>query len=154
MVQKKVDYPYSDVEAVVKSLSRKDYKLISPRGRYIDSPHVAYRDVAFKDDIPVGFIEGYIFSSDLKRMILVAAVHPQYRKQNVGEKLLSRCIAWASSQNLILFARIENENVGSIRMIEKAGFTMTSINDVQRVYQLESDIFKAMQVHLNTKKKQ
>ena len=116
MVQKKVDYPYSDVEAVVKSLSRKDYKLISPRGRYIDSPYVVYRDVAFKDDIPIGFIEGYLFNSDLKRMILVAAVHPQYRKQN--------------------------------------GFTMTSINDAQRVYQLEPDVFKAMQVHLSTKKKQ
>lgn len=154
MVQKKVDFSYDTVESVLKSLSRKDYKLISPRGRYIDSPHIVYRDVAFKNNIPVGFIDGYLFKDDPKRMILVIAVHPQYRKQNIAEKLLSRCILWAASQNLILFARIENENVGSIHLFEKAGFVMIRHNDEQKVYQLEPDVFKTMQIHLTLKRKQ
>lgn len=113
------------VNEIFKQLNRKDAHFVNPRGRFIDSPNVAIRYVAFDEDTgnPIGFIDGYVFEDAVDTVILVMAVLERYRKQHVALELLKYMERAASHEGYRrLLARIEHDNIPSIHMIKRFGF--------------------------------
>lgn len=126
MIRYERDASFKYVKEVFQNLNHKDAQFVNPRGRFVDSPNVAIRYVAFDEDLhkPVGFIDGFVFEDAPDTVILVMAVLEKYRKQYVGSELLSYMERAASQDGYYrLLARIENDNLPSIRMTKKHGFT-------------------------------
>lgn len=126
MIRYERDASFQYVKEVFKRLNHKDSYFVNPRGRFVDSPNVAIRYVAFDEDLrkPVGFIDGYVFEDAPDTVILVIAVLEKYRKQHVGSELLSYMERAASQDGYYrLLARIESDNLPSIQMTKKHGFT-------------------------------
>lgn len=119
------DASFRYVNGIFKQLSRKDAHFVNPRGRFVDSPNVAIRYVAFDEDTEkaIGFIDGYVFEDMPDTVILVMAVLEKYRKQHVGVELLKYMERAASHEGYRrLFARVELDNIPSIQMMKRFGF--------------------------------
>lgn len=125
MIRYERDASFQYVNEVFKQLNRKDTHFVNPRGRFVDSPNVAIRYVAFDEDTgkAIGFIDGYVFEDALDTVILVMAVLERYRKQHVALELLEYMERAASQEGYRrLFARIEHDNIPSIHMMTGFGF--------------------------------
>ena len=146
MIRYERDASFQYVKEVFKRLNHKDSYFVNPRGRFVDSPNVAIRYVAFDEELhkPVGFIDGYIFDDAPDTVILVMAVLEKYRKQHVGSELLSYMERAASQDGYYrLFARADSDNLPSIQMMKRHGFVYDgSVNPTSQQVRMQKILYK------------
>jgi hypothetical protein len=84
---------YSDAKSVYDSLSDKDKKLVSPSGRFVDSPALVYRYVHKVDNAVAGFIDCYKYngSSSISAFI-VYAISLRFRGKGISKILLDKAV--------------------------------------------------------------
>lgn len=130
---------YKVSKAIYDKLSDSDKLLVSPRGRFIDSPNLLYR----WNDINKGFVEVYKYNSHEDIGFISIAVVPEIRGQGVGVLLAKNAINGCKSKGMKeLIWRCEVTNLASSRLAEKAGFKLakTGKSFKEYVYKFDSNV--------------
>lgn len=118
---------YQDAKQVYDSLSDEDKRLCSPRGRYVDSPNLAYRYVHRISNVPVGFIDCYKYNGKMDTAFILIAVDPHYRGQGIAKTMVENAIYTCRKIGFKkMMYRVEKENTASVRLAQSMGFEQTS----------------------------
>ena len=132
--------PFSDVQKVIRSLSKAEYHFLSPRGRYFDSPHLKARVVAYDDKKAVAFISGYVYKDAPDTMAIDFAVSPKARHKGLMISLIQRVIAAKGYMDFHnLYARVIKVNIPAQRLLEKFGFRRIRESDTYFHYTFNVD---------------
>lgn len=109
---------YSDVKAIYDSLPEDQKRLVSPRGKFVDSPNLQLR-VLNKDK--TGFAEAYKLKGGPKDSAFVTlAVHPDAQGKGAGKELLQQLVARAKEEKIKkLVYRLASENSASRALVKK-----------------------------------
>lgn len=122
---------YQVSRRVYEKLSEKDKQLVSPRGRFIDSPNLLYR----WNDINKGFVEVYKYNNRDDIGFISIAVVPEARGQGVGLLLARKAIDGCRKKGIKkLIWRCEIDNIGSIKLAERSGFSLNKVGKSFKEY--------------------
>lgn len=121
---------YKDSLSVYDSLPDNEKILVTPRGRFVDSPALLVRISNKK-----GFCEIYKFNGDPSIGFITIAVSPKYRHMGVADKLLNEAIRKAKKKGVNkLIYRVEKTNNPSKIVAVRNGFTLEKQTKTQLDY--------------------
>ena len=117
---------FNDSLSVYNQLSDDEKKLLSPRGKFIDSPNLIYRYNHLVNGKSVGFIEVYKLNGNSNSTgFITLAIAPKYRSKGISYVLIKKAIDGCKSKGYSkLIYRIDNSNVSSRAVAEKNGFIL------------------------------
>lgn len=109
---------FSDVKAIYDSLPEEQKLLVSPRGRFVDSPNLQLRVL---NGDKTGFAEAYKLKGGPKDSAFVTlAVSPDAQGAGRGKELLQQLIARARASKIKkLIYRLDNKNEASRALVKK-----------------------------------
>lgn len=119
---------FNDVKAIYESLPLEQKLLLSPRGRFIDSPFTALRVLSPDKD---GFAEAYYMKGgkDKHKAFVTVGVKPEAQGKGIGKYLLHNLIARAHASGIDeLVYRLDSKNDNSRKLVQKF------INQPHRVF--------------------
>lgn len=118
MAKEKTDY--ERVLDVYNSLPEKQKLLVAPRGNFVDSPNLLYRQLAPDD---AGFVELYRMPTDKSKAFLTIATRPEFQGTGIGTRLLAQAIAEAKQRADIksILYRTAKSNKASAKLGSSAG---------------------------------
>lgn len=111
---------FNRVLKIYNSLPKEQQLLVAPRGRFVDSPNLLYRQLA-KDD--QGFVELYKLPSEKRKAFLTVAVSPDAQGKGIGKKLVQKAIKDAKLMRDIesIIYKVDNGNVASSKLGASVG---------------------------------
>ena len=110
---------YELAKKVYDNLSDDEKILVSPRGKFIDSPYKIYRYIEKINNKPIGFIDAYKYNgiSDTVAFVILA-VSSQYRGKGIAKKMLTNCCIKLKEMGYKkVIYRLDKENKGSFNLI-------------------------------------
>ena len=117
---------FNDSLSVYNQLSDDEKKLLSPRGKFIDSPNLIYRYNHLVNGKSIGFIEVYKLNGNSNSTgFITLAIVPKYRSKGISYILIKKAIDGCKSKGYSkLIYRIDNSNMASRTVAEKNGFIL------------------------------
>lgn len=111
---------FNKVLKIYNSLPKEQQLLVAPRGRFVDSPNLLYRQLA-KDD--QGFVELYKLPSEKKKAFLTVAVSPDAQGKGIGKQLVQKAIEEAKLRKDIesIIYKVYNGNMASSKLGASVG---------------------------------
>ena len=133
---------YERAKAIYDSLSDQEKHWVTPRGKFVDSDKILFREIMQNDEgQDVGFIDVYDFNNDKQTGFIVIAVHPDFRSQGYSRKLRTSAIENCKKigvRKLLYGCHIEN--TGSLEAIKKdKRFTFISKDKTHYTYGIDLD---------------
>lgn len=115
LLQKIASASFEDVKAIYDSLPREQQLLVSPRGRFVDSPNLMLRTV---DPDKEGFAEAYKMPGN--KAFVTLAVSPDAQGKGKGTELLQQTLAKARDKKIrkVLY-RVAKDNEASKAVVRK-----------------------------------
>lgn len=109
------DDTYQQVLDIYNSLPEKEQKYIAPRGKFVDSPNLVYRNVIDNK----GFAELYNIANG--KAFITLAVRPEAQGKGLGKALLADAIRAAKANKDIkaIVYKADNNNTASQNLINK-----------------------------------
>lgn len=109
---------FADVKSIYDSLPEEQKLLVSPRGRFVDSPNLQLRVL---NGDKTGFAEAYKLKGGPKDSAFVTlAVSPEAQGKGVGKEVLQQLIARAKAMRIKkLIYRLASENDASRALVRK-----------------------------------
>ena len=104
----------NDIFNIINQLSKKEYDYIGG-GYWVDSDHVIYRKIEYKNNKPVAFIDIYLLPKFPKTGLVVLAVLKEYRLNGLASKLVKEAIINIKNDKRIDKLRwaTDSDNTGS-----------------------------------------
>ena len=131
--------PFADVLKVYDSLSREDQLLVSPSGKFVDSPNLVSRIIKYNNvNEPVGFAEAYKFNgTSTNSVYVVIAVNEHYRSLGIGQQLLRDLCndCFNKNYNTIIY-KCNVDNLASYKLAESMGIQVTGQTKNQVTFKL------------------
>lgn len=82
--------------------------------------------VAEVDSQLAGYIDFWIIHDEIE--LISIAVHPQFRRQHVGEALMNQMIQMAQTKNIhIIYLDVRESNLGAQALYERFGFKRVGV---------------------------
>ena len=136
---------YERAKAIYDSLSDQEKHWVAPRGKFVDSDKILFREVMQNDEgKDVGFIDVYDFNNDKQTGLIVMAVHPDFRSQGYSRKLRTSAIENCKKigvRKLLYGCHIENTS--SLEAIKKdKRFTFISKDKTHYTYGIDLDKYE------------
>ena len=136
---------YERAKAIYDSLSDQEKHWVTPRGKFVDSDKILFREIMQNDEgKDVGFIDVYDFNNDKQTGFIVMAVHPDFRSQGYSRKLRTSAIENCKKigiRKLLYGCHIENTS--SLEAIKKdKRFTFISKDKTHYTYGIDIDKYK------------
>ena len=136
---------YERAKAIYDSLSDQEKHWVTPRGKFVDSDKILFREVMQNDEgKDVGFIDVYDFNNDKQTGFIVIAVHPNFRSQGYSRKLRTSAIENCKKlgvRKLLYGCHIEN--TVSLEAIKKdKRFTFISKDKTHYTYGIDLDKYE------------
>ena len=136
---------YGRAKAIYDSLSDQEKHWVTPRGKFVDSDKILFREIMQNDEgKDVGFIDVYDFNNDKQTGFIVMAVHPDFRSQGYSRKLRTSAIENCKKigvRKLLYGCHIEN--TGSLEAIKKdKRFTFISKDKTHYTYGIDLDKYE------------
>ena len=136
---------YERAKAIYDSLSDQEKYWVAPRGKFVDSDKILFREIMQNDEgKDVGFIEVYDFNNDKQTGFIVMAVHPDFRSQGYSRKLRTSAIENCKKigiRKLLYGCHIENTS--SLEAIKKdKRFTFISKDKTHYTYGIDLDKYE------------
>ena len=136
---------YERAKAIYDSLSDQEKHWVTPRGKFVDSDKILFREVMQNDEgKDVGFIDVYDFNNDKQTGLIVMAVHPDFRSQGYSRKLRTSAIENCKKigvRKLLYGCHIENTS--SLEAIKKdKRFTFISKDKTHYTYGIDLDKYE------------
>ena len=136
---------YERAKAIYDSLSDQEKYWVTPRGKFVDSNNILFREIMQNDEgKDVGFIDVYDFNNDKQTGFIVIAVHPDFRSQGYSRKLRTSAIENCKKigvRKLLYGCHIEN--IGSLEAIKKdKRFTFISKDKTHYTYGIDLDKYE------------
>ena len=130
--------PFKDVLSVYDSLSDKDKTLISPTGKFINSPYLISRNIKYTEKRPVGFAEAYKYNGNSQNTaFIIVAVLEDYRKLGIGSELIQNTCNDCFNQGYTrIIYKCDKNNKNSAALAEKNGFQLISQTNDEFTYEL------------------
>ena len=129
---------YQDSLSIYNSLTPQEKKWCSPSGRFIDSPAIISRQIIYNNNQPAAFGEIYKYNGKSKNVgFIVLAVHPKFRGKGYAKQVIDRCINEIKSKgyNKLVY-RVDNDNIGSIKLARSYGFNFIRKTKTQTIFDL------------------
>ena len=136
---------YWRAKAIYDSLSDQEKHWISPRGKFVDSDKILFREIMQNDEgQDVGFIDVYDFNNDKQTGFIVMAIHPDFRSQGYSRKLRTSAIENCKKIGLrTLLYGCHIENTGSLEAIKKdKRFTFISKDKTHYTFGIDLDKYE------------
>lgn len=125
---------FKEVKRIVNNIPKEEHHWFYHGETFKDSPYVKYRKVMYLPHVRGkvgGFIDVYTFSSEPETGIIVIAVEPAARGTGLSQKLVQKTIEDVPSLGIKkLIWRADTDNVASIKLAQKMGFT--DISDLKK----------------------
>lgn len=136
---------YERAKAIYDSLSDQEKHWVTPRGKFVDSDKILFREIMQNDEgKDVGFIDIYDFNNDKQTGFIVMAVHPDFRSQGYSRKLRTSAIENCKKieiRKLLYGCHIENTS--SLEAIKKdKRFTFISKDKTHYTYGIDLDKYE------------
>ena len=136
---------YERAKAIYDSLSDQEKYWVAPRGKFVDSDKILFREIMQNDEgKDVGFIDVYDFNNDKQTGFIVMAVHPDFRSQGYSRKLRTSAIENCKKigiRKLLYGCHIENTS--SLEAIKKdKRFTFISKDKTHYTYGIDLDKYE------------
>ena len=136
---------YGRAKAIYDSLSDQEKYWVAPRGKFVDSDKILFREIMQNDEgKDVGFIDVYDFNNDKQTGFIVMAVHPDFRSQGYSRKLRTSAIENCKKiwiRKLLYGCHIENTS--SLEAIKKdKRFTFISKDKTHYTYGIDLDKYE------------
>ena len=133
---------YERAKAIYDSLSDQEKYWVAPRGKFVDSDKILFREIMQNDEgKDVGFIDVYDFNNDKQTGFIVMAVHPDFRSQGYSRKLRTSAIENCKKigiRKLLYGCHIENTS--SLEAIKKdKRFTFISKDKTYYTFGIDLD---------------
>lgn len=134
-----------DVHTIIDSLSKEDSNHIG-NGYWVDSDHVIFRKVEYKDNKPIGFIDVYLLPKFKRTGLIILAVIDEYKHQGIGKKLVNAAKQnFASNKNIDKLRWLaDSDNEASIKMAKSLGFKFNSETKDEKEFIFESTILNEL----------
>lgn len=130
-----LDESYKDSLKVYKSLSPNEQLLVSPNGRFINSPNLLFRYNHKINQIPMGFAEVYKYNDRDDAGFIIVAISPEARGQKIADILVQKSISGCKSNHIKkLIWRCDISNQASMKIAERNGFVLDKIGKSYKVY--------------------
>lgn len=131
---------YERAKAIYDSLSDQEKHWVTPRGRFVDSDNILFREIMQNDEgQDVGFIDVYDFNNNNQTGSIVMAIHPDFRSKGYSRKLRTSAIENCKKigvRKLLYGCHIEN--TGSLEAIKKdKRFTFISKDKTHYTYGID-----------------
>lgn len=132
---------YSNAKAVYDSLSDEDKKFVSPNGRFVDSPSLAYRYIHKSGKDVAGFVDCYKYNGkSTTSAFIVYAVTAKYRGKGISRILLNKAVSGCKALGYKkLIYKCEAKNIASSKAAQAFGFKPTRETKNQKSYELLLD---------------
>ena len=143
----------NDIFNIINQLSKKEYDYIGG-GYWVDSDHVIYRKIEYKNNKPVAFIDIYLLPKFPKTGLVVLAVLKEYRLNGLASKLVKEAIINIKNDKRINKLRwaTDSDNTGSAALAKSLGFVL--INNTKKekifIYDLNDDNFALPNEEINS----
>ena len=136
---------YERAKAIYDSLIDQEKQFVSPRGKFVDSDKILFREIIQNDEEQdVGFIDVYEFNNSKQVGFIVMAIHPDFRGQGYSRKLITSAIENCKKLGLRkLIYRCDTENINSIRTIKSdKRFTLITKGKTYQSYEIDLNKYK------------
>ena len=81
---------YERAKAIYDSLIDQEKQFVSPRGKFVDSDKILFREIIQNDKKQnMGFIDVYEVNNSKQVGFIVMAIHPDFRGQGYSRKLIT-----------------------------------------------------------------
>ena len=134
-------YSFDDVLKVYNNLSKNDQLLISPSGKFINSPNLIHRVIKFNEaNIPIGFAEAYRYNGNSNSIaFVIIAVLKNYRGLGIGSYLLQSITheCFSKGYKKVIY-KCETTNTSSAALAEKNGFKLIGNKNNELTFELNS----------------
>lgn len=132
---------YQDVLSVYNRLSEKDKLLVSPRGKFIDSPNLVSREIKYVNNEPVGFCEAYKYNGKTDKAFIIVAVLDEYRGNNIATELIQKTVNNCFNQNYkTIIYRCDSNNISSKNLAIKNNFSLVKKTNNQLCFELHKSL--------------
>lgn len=132
---------YQDVLSIYNRLSKKDKLLVSPRGKFIDSPNLVSREVKYVNNEPVGFSEAYKYNGKTDKAFIIVAVLEEYRGNNIATELIQKTVNNCFNQNYkTIIYRCDSNNIPSKNLAIKNNFSLVKKTNNQLCFELHKSL--------------
>lgn len=132
---------YQDVLSVYNRLSEKDKLLVSPQGKFIDSPNLVSREVKYVNNEPVGFCEAYKYNGKTDKAFIIVAVLDEYRGNNIATELIQKTANNCFNQNYkTIIYRCDSNNIPSKNLAIKNNFSLVKKTNNQLCFELHKSL--------------
>lgn len=130
-----------DVHTIIDSLSKEDANHIG-NGYWVDSDHVIFRDVEYRNGKPVGFIDVYLLPRYKRTGLVVLAVSDGYKHQGIGKSLANKAKQMLRSNDDIDKLRwlTDSDNEASISMAKSLGFKLNKDGQTEKEFIFEATL--------------
>ena len=140
---------YERAKAIYDSLIDQEKQFVSPRGKFVDSDKILFREIIQNDEEQdVGFIDVYEFNNSKQVGFIVMAIHPDFRGQWYSRKLITSAIENCKKLGLRkLIYRCDTENINSIRTIKSdKRFTLITKGKTYQSYEIDLNKYQVVAV--------
>lgn len=125
---------FNQVKRIINNIPKEEHHWFYHGETFKDSPYVKYRKVMYLPHVRGkvgGFIDVYTFDNEPETGIIVIAVEPAARGTGLSQKLVQKAIDDAPSFGIKkLVWRADTDNIASIKLAQKMGFT--DISDLKK----------------------
>ena len=136
---------YGRAKAIYDSLSDQEKHWVTPRGKFVDSDKILFREIMQNDEgKDVGFIDVYDFNNDKQTGFIVMAVHPDFRSQEYSRKIRTSAIENCKKIEVrMLLYGCHIENTCSLEAIKKdKRFTFISKDKTHYTFGIDLDKYE------------
>ena len=123
---------FTDVKHIIDNIPKGEHHWFYHGNSFKDSPYVKYRNIIYTDKKNKigGFIDIYAFDDAPDTGIVVVAVDPRARGKGIASRLVKTAIKELPKKGInTLIWRADNDNIASIKLAEKLGFSDISSKD-------------------------
>lgn len=131
---------YDEAKSIWDQLSSDDKLLVTPSGRFVDSPIKIFQYIHKVKNKPVGFIEAYKYNgTSTTSAFLVYAILKEFRNKGISKILLNKAVEGCKKEGYkYLIYRCEKENKASYNAARSFGFELR--NETKNQYSLRYEI--------------
>lgn len=130
---------YEDALYVYNNLSDSDKQLVSPNGKFVDSPYLVSRRIKYINSQPVGFCEAYrLNGTSTTSAFIIIAVLNEYRGYNIASELIRQVCSDCAKQRFInIIWKCDKDNIASKNVALKNHFTLENTTKNQLTFKLD-----------------